>query len=184
MENTAKPAGFIRNTPTLAIIVAVLLVFGAKLNFRMGVVPITLQSLVLFMACLVFPRVPVLMGTALYLAAGWFFPVFSDSSFGTEFYSGRRTGYVIAFLPAAFMVSAGKKHFHDWFGYASLVVLGHALILLFGWLWLVIVSKFNAGQAFLTGVVPLMPGALLKSILVAALFVIFERRSKEKQFEA
>ena len=108
------------------------------------------------------------LSMCLYLAEGLMgFPVFT-SVVGPAALFGPTGGYLVGFIPAAYLV--GRLAERGWDRYIlstiAAMIIGDAVLLAFGFGWLVILTNFKT--AFLTGVYPFIPGDLLKVALAAA----------------
>lgn len=149
-----------------------LIVVAAQLRISLKPVPITMQTVPVLL-------VPMLLGArmgcgvaAAYLAlamAG--FPVLAEwKSFGEpEFIESATSGYLIGFVAAAFIVGKLAEHgkTQSRASATMVAVVGHAVVLAIGAAWFAAFKGIAA--AWDHGVLPLLPGAALKSILVVAL---------------
>jgi biotin transport system substrate-specific component len=132
-------------------------------------VPITGQTLgVLLVGSLLGSRTGTL-ALLLYLAQGAFgLPFFADGASGVEVLYGTTAGYLVGFVIAAAVT--GWLAERGWDKRVDMtvasMVLGTLIIYVFGVLWL---AQFvgGLGQAFVLGVAPFIPGAVIK-IAVAA----------------
>lgn len=139
-------------------------------------VPVTLQTLGVFLAGgLLGPRwgtfavaVYVLMGSA-------GVPVFAGGEAGIGIILGPKGGYLLAFVPCAFVVGflAQRSIAMRQPGRTLLVVagmlLGTATIYLCGVAWLCLVTGMKVGLALVVGVLPFIPGDILKIVAAAVL---------------
>lgn len=134
-----------------------------------GPIPTTLQT---FAVLLVGAALGSRRGTAaivVYLlegAAG--LPVFALPAAGSGYFLGPTGGYLVGFVAAALLVGTlAERGWDRRFGTAIPAFLGgHAVILVFGALRLI--PLFGPSGALTAGVLPFLPGAVLKSFLVAA----------------
>jgi biotin transport system substrate-specific component len=107
----------------------------------------------------------------LYLAEGAAgLPVFAGGAYGVAKFFGPTAGYLIAYPLAALLVGYLAERGWDRkpHGAALTMLLGSSVILTMGGLWL---SRFvgGLGTAFLQGVLPFLPGDVVKIGLAAAL---------------
>lgn len=106
----------------------------------------------------------------LYLAEGAFgLPVFAGGMAGPARLLGPTGGYLVGFIPAAFLTGLLAERGWDRRVRTTLLVmlLGNAAIYAFGLPWL---ARFVGGERVLTsGLLPFIPGDLLKSILATTL---------------
>ena len=146
---------------------APLIAVSARIAIPMIPVPMTLQTWAILLAGAAMGPTRGMAAVALYLAAGLAgLPVFSDGASGVDPFMGPTAGYLIAFLPAAsaagWLSSTGRLARSL---PAILWMTGlHLLILAVGGVWLAL--DIGAGPALEHGVLPFLPGAALKSILV------------------
>ena len=158
--------------PVLFIFLGVVfLTLMAQLKLEVADIPITGQSLaVLIVGALLGPR----DGSAvvlLYLLAGALgAPVFAGGASGTEVITGGSGGYLIGFIPAAYLMGIFKTlGWNANLGKCFLaMILGTLLILIFGVGRLTMLKDFS--YALDQGFYPVLPGAAVK-IMIGALFV-------------
>ena len=148
---------------------ALLMALSARIAIPMIPVPMTLQTWAVLLAGAAMGPVRGMAAVALYLAAGLAgLPVLSDGASGVEHFTGPTAGYLAAFLPAAGL--AGGLSVHGRLRRslpASGWMIGlHLLVLALGGAWLAL--SIGVGPALENGVLPFLPGAALKSILVVA----------------
>ncbi|MBM3319541.1 MAG: biotin transporter BioY [Candidatus Eisenbacteria bacterium] len=166
----------------LAIGASLLVAASAQIAFRVpfSPVPVTAQTLaVLLVGALLGSR----LGTAailLYLmegAAG--LPFFAQGAGGVAFLAGPTGGYLFAFVPAAFLVGALAERGWDRrpLAAAAAMALGSAVILLGGASFLA--RLIGPERAIDAGILPFLPGDLLKTAL-AALAVSAARRGSAR----
>ncbi|GGI80520.1 biotin transporter BioY [Polymorphobacter multimanifer] len=133
-----------------------LLALASQVSFPLGPVPLSLQSLaVLVIGVWLGPRLgaAVVVGWLALAAAG--LPVLAEGKSGL---GGPTLGFLVAMPFAAAL--AGR-----WPRFPTMLA-AHALILVAGWCWLAtIIGPLKALSA---GVLPFLPGALIKSLLAAA----------------
>ena len=97
-------------------------------------------------------------------------PVFTGFTGGPGKLFGPTGGYIIGYLFMApicgfFIDRWGDKFLPSFLG----MVLGTAVLYLFGSLWLAYQASYTLPQAFMAGVVPYIPGDLIKLILAMVL---------------
>ncbi len=157
----------------------------AQLEFAIGPVPVTGQTLgVLLLGAAYGGR----LGAATlltYLAAGGLgLGVFSGGGAGWAHFSGTTAGYLAGFVLAAALVGtlAQRGLTRSFSGAALVMLLGSVLIYLPGlaWLYTFAGQYAPAGTSLLAwtlsaGLVPFIPGDVLKMLLAAALLPLAER---------
>jgi biotin transport system substrate-specific component len=118
-----------------------------------------------------------------YLAMGLVLPVYAGHASGLDTFVGREGGqlvlgatggYLIGFVAASAMVGwLAECGWDRRYGGAVLaMVVGSAVIYLFGIPWLMLATGFSLEQAITTGLTPFVVGDLLKLFLAAGLFPV------------
>lgn len=134
-------------------------------------VPITGQTLAVVLTAAALGPARGVAGQCAYLmlgAAG--LPFFAAGASGVVRLLGPGGGYLVGFLPAALLVGLGARHGWDRRpGKAVLLFTGGQLVVLaVGMSWLAVAASLDAGTALARGLVPFLPGGLLKAILAGA----------------
>ncbi len=144
---------------------AVLTALAAQFSLPMAPVPMTLQSLAVVLAGgMLGPRRGVAT-IVLYLAAAAVgLPVLSDGRSGIAALTGPTAGYLAGFVLAAW--ASGEAVRRGWLKRPvesiALLSAAHLLILLPGAAWLA--HSFGPPVTFATGILPFLPGAVVKSV--------------------
>lgn len=147
---------------------------AAQVRVPLEHVPMTLQTLAMFVtAALGGVRVGVLCA-AIYLLAAWLgAPVLSG--WGTigqlDVFAVKNAGYVVGFVPAACIVGRARRG--PWWRLLAAALLAHAIVLAIGGAWLA--AHVGVEAAWRHGVWPFVPGALLKSALVPPIVAALRR---------
>jgi biotin transport system substrate-specific component len=126
-------------------------------------IPVTLQSLAILLVGYWLPRRYAAWAVVLYLLAGVAgLPVFSRGGAGVEVLKGLGGGYLLGFIPAAYVVSflAESGWRTQWKRIVANFVVGTAIILTFGCLRIALDGGLD--DALFYGFFPLLPGAILK----------------------
>ncbi|MCG8552825.1 MAG: biotin transporter BioY [Desulfobacterales bacterium] len=148
-----------------------LISIGAMIAIPVGPVPIVLQNMFVLLSGLILPPAWAAGSEAVYLLMGFAgLPVFAGGTSGIGKVFGPTGGYLLSYLPAAFLTSvisgrAPKSLVRD---YAA-AVSGMAMIYLFGVPWLKWVLAVSWGKALAAGMYPFLIGAVLK---IAAAVII------------
>ena len=146
---------------------ALLMAVCARVAIPMVPVPMTLQTWAVLLAGAAMGPVRGMASVALYLTAGLAgLPVLADSASGVGPFTGPTAGYLIAFLPAAGLAGwlSVNRRLTQSLPAVSWMIALHLLILTVGGGWLAM--NIGAGPALEHGVLPFLPGAALKSVLV------------------
>ncbi|MEE8527239.1 MAG: biotin transporter BioY [Gammaproteobacteria bacterium] len=157
-----------------------LLALSAKVQIPVWPVPITMQTFAVLVIGMTYGRNLALGTVLVYLAEGAIgLPVFASGAGLAYFVAAPSAGYLIGFAPAAALVGLLAERGWDRSVPATLaaMALGTAVIFLFGVLgllrYLTAVDGLDPAMALQTalvsGVLPYLPGALLKIALAAAL---------------
>jgi len=136
-------------------------------------VPITLQTFFTFLAGALLGKYLGALSQLIYLLLGVVgLPVFAKGSSGIGVLLGPTGGYLVGFIPAAFLVGyLLERREKPPFGLIFLaMVVGLVAMYLPGVGWLMWVTRMNLVKALLLGVLPFLPGDAVK-ILVGGFIV-------------
>jgi len=155
----------------LAALFAALTAVGAYIAVPIGPVPIVLSNLFIIMAGLLLGKKWAPASTAIYLLLGAIgLPVFAGGTSGLAVFAGPTGGFLLGFLFAAFVIAAissiGK---HALWKDITAVLCGIALIYLTGVPWLKYTLSMDWAKAFPVGMLPFIPGDLLKGAIAVVL---------------
>jgi biotin transport system substrate-specific component len=160
---------------TTSGLLAALLAASAVVAVPIGAVPLTLQTLVLVLVALTQRPKRAALSVGVYLAAGLVgLPVFSGMRGGFAVILGPTGGFLLGFLAGAVAgawvrtrleVSVAWRVVSD--VAAALTVI--AVVYVFGWLQLTLVTSMGAVPALLAGVVPFLAPDVLKAAGAIAL---------------
>ena len=159
-----------------ALLYDIVLIIGASLFIALSAqltvsvplspVPITGQTFAVLLTGALLGSKRGIMAVILYLLEGVSgVPVFAGAGFGIMHIAGPTGGYLLGFLPAAFLCGwlAEKGWDQNMLSVLIMMVLGTMVIFLFGVIWL---TQFTGLQNVLTmGLYPFLPGALIKIAL-------------------
>jgi biotin transport system substrate-specific component len=146
-------------------------------------VPITLQSFAVILTGAWLGPIRGVASVAIFLGLGAIgLPMFAQSGSGTSVFFGPTGGYLLGFVPAAWLMGRGT-----WAGWDRRIVLGmllaltaHALILACGATVLHLVAEVSWPRTWESGVRPFLLGGVAKS-LVAALVTALTWRMLGRQ---
>ena len=151
-----------------AIVVAGALGMAAasRAAFDLGPVPITLQTYALFALAGVFGgRLGLFVVLAWLAAAAFGLPVLAGGAGGWKAVVGHTAGFLAGMAAAAWVCGEGARRCKGWVSLTALFVGGHLIVLAVGWAGLA--SFMSPGPAFESAILPLLPGAALKSLAAA-----------------
>ena len=133
-------------------------------------VPLTGQTFaVLLTGALLGPRLGALAMLAYLVEGAAGLPFFRGGAGGVTHFAGATAGYLFAFPAAAYVTGALAERGWDrrFVTAAAAMALGSFVILACGWAWLALMFKGGA-EAFRLGVLPFLPGDVVKVALAAA----------------
>jgi len=158
----------------LALIVAgsLLIAATAQIAIPLGFspVPITGQTFGILLIGALYGARRGALTVMLYLVEGAAaLPVFAAFGAGATHLLGPTGGYLIGFVPAAFLVGVlAQRGWDRWFlTTVAAMVAGNLVIFIVGATWLT--AFIDADLAITLGVVPFLPGAVVKIVLAALL---------------
>jgi biotin transport system substrate-specific component len=174
---TKEPAALQK---TLWILAGVtILSFAAQLSIPMQPVPLTFQSSAVVLMGMIFGARQSAYMVLAYLITGLCgLPVFAEYSAGPQVFAGPTAGYLIGFLPAAYL--SGYLIEHGWsrnfFTRFLAAMAGASVIFLLGVTFL---TKFTGGwqAAYLLGAAPFLVSEPVKLAVVAAVTSRFKKKS-------
>lgn len=152
---------------------SLLFALSARVSIPLGFtpVPITLQTLVVMLVGAALGSRRGALAALLYLAEGATgLPVFASGG-GLLYLLGPTAGYLWSYPIAAFVVGWLCEHGLDRSFTTSLLAMlpGSILIYLIGVPWLAFVVHLSLSQALVAGLLPFIPGDIIKVIIAAAL---------------
>jgi biotin transport system substrate-specific component len=154
---------------------------GAYIVIPLPLVPITLQTFFVSLA-------PALLGGALgalsqiiYVLIGVIgLPVFAGGKAGFGVLIGPTGGYLAGFIVGAYII--GKlielKEKPGFLWMVSAMIIGHIALYALGVAQLMVVAKLSLGKAVAVGVIPTLPGGIIK--ILAAAFIAVRLRERIK----
>lgn len=135
-----------------------------------SMVPVTLQTLAVLIVMALLGSKRGTLSILLYLSEGLTgLPVFAMGAGGFYHLTGPTGGYLLAFLPMGFLFGRWLEWTleHRFLNVWVAGFITHAAILFFGALWL---SRFVSWEpAVMKGIVPFIPGAVFKSVILAGI---------------
>ncbi len=153
----------------------VALAVASRLAIPIGVgVPITLQTYALFVVAGVFGGRLALLAVLAWLAlAALGAPVLADGAGGWRAVTGHTAGFLAGMAAAAWVCGQGAARTRGWAPLTALFLAGHAIVLAVGWAGLA--SFMDPGPAFTYGILPFLPGAVVKSLAAAVTVALVKR---------
>ena len=165
---------------TLTAVMAALICIAGPLVIPIGPVPLSLATFAVYLAGAALGKKRGTLAVALYLLIGIIgVPVFSGFSGGFQKLAGVTGGYLVGYLPCAFLAGLGaeqaEKTGRTWI-LPALMAAGTALLYTIGTAWFMIQTGNAPGAALSLCVLPFLPGDAAK-IAAAALLTEPVRRA-------
>ena len=153
---------------------SVLMCFSAliKIPLPFTPVPVTLQTLVVFLSGAILGPALAVCAIGLYIGLGLSgVPLFANTGGGILYLFGPTGGYLFGFLIAAWLIGslAPLNREKNIFVFYAIVLLGMLAIYSFGGLWLKVGYGWNFKQIFFLGAVPFFIPDTLKAFIAAAI---------------
>ncbi|TKJ18717.1 biotin transporter BioY [Blastococcus sp. CCUG 61487] len=134
-------------------------------------VPITGQTLAVVLTAAALGPVRGVAVQVAYMACALVgLPFYSEASGGVDAVFGATGGYVVGFIPAAFLIGLAARRGADRTVLKSLplFVAGQAVIFAVGVPWLAVAADMSAAQALDAGFYPFILGGIVKAAVAAA----------------
>jgi biotin transport system substrate-specific component len=158
----------------LIILGSLVVAAAAQISIPLQPVPITGQTFAVLLVGMVLGARRGAMALALYFAEGVAgLPVFAEAKFGLATVMGPTGGYLIGFIPAAYLVGwlAERGFDRNLFSTLAAMVAGNVVIYVFGIVWLMqFVSPL--ANTLAAGMYPFLLGDAIKAVLAALLMPI------------
>lgn len=140
-------------------------------------VPMTLQTLFVVLAALCLGPKAGALSMLLYIAAGMVgVPLFADGEVGLAVILGQTGGYIVGFLacqPVVGMIVKGADgQPRGWLALVLGVLAAHVVVFAIGVPWLAIVRGFTLERAIEGGMVPFLPGMVIKSVIAVLIGLV------------
>lgn len=167
----------------LTAVMAALVCIAGPLSIFIGPVPLSLASFAVYMAGAVLGAKRGTAAVALYLLIGIAgVPVFSGFAGGFQKLAGVTGGYLLGYLPCAFLSGLGAEKAapgKKWFLPAAMAA-GTLVLYVIGTAWFVLQTGNTLGGALSLCVVPFLPGDAAK-IAAASLLAVPVRKAVRLQ---
>ncbi|RBP44114.1 biotin transporter BioY [Garciella nitratireducens] len=169
MEKKIEKKSNVYQMVIIAVMAAVMCILG-PLSIPIGIVPISFTNLAIYFALYILGRKRGTMSYIIYMFIGFIgIPVFSGFTGGPSKLLGPTGGYLIGFILMAIFAGFFIDRFIDK-RYLCFIgmVLGTIICYLFGSIWLSYQGNMSIYAALNAGVIPFIPGDLVK-IFIATL---------------
>lgn len=164
-------------TLVLCALFAALVAVCAQISIPLGPVPITLSLLPVLLCAALMKKQHAAMAMAVYMLMGVVgLPVFSGLTGGPGKLFGPTGGYIIGYIPCAFLVSLVlEKWGRAYWKQCLAMVLGVAVCYVFGTVWFMLMRHMGLWESLTLCVIPFLPGDAVKILLAAFLAVRLEK---------
>lgn len=166
-----------KNLTRISLMIA-LLIISAQLAIPIGPVSITLQSLVILVIGLIFPKKQAVLTAFLYLLMGLMgFPIFAQAMGGPYSIFLPSFGFILSFIPALWLMGKVREREsgEDFKRNLSAVLLGNLVIYFVGILYMSFILIVHLGnemtlwEVLSLGMIPFIPADIAKSILALSI---------------
>ncbi len=145
-------------------------------------VPITLQTFFVLLAGAVLGKKLGILSQAGYVILGLFgAPIFAGAHAGAAYFMGPTGGYILGFALASWAVGKimGMKYNPGSSWTMISMISGAVVYFSLGALWLSVVLHVSIAKAVMLGVIPFIPGDIVKILSAAALYNLVHVRVRE-----
>ncbi len=133
--------------------------------FPFSPVPISLATLMLYLSVYVLGKNKSMISCGIYLLIGLVgLPVFSGFTGGLGKLMGPTGGYLIGYLLLVFISGWFVEKWNNYFMQGIGMVIGTVLCYFVGSFWLAYQSQLNMKTALLSGMLPFLPGDVIKIV--------------------
>jgi len=143
-------------------------------------VPITLQTFFVLLSGLFLGSLGAISQVIYVLLGIAGFPIFSGAGSGLIYLSGPTAGYIFGFIFATLFlgrfIKLAKVNLLSIFG---ILCLADLIILFCGTLWLKLIFGLSFKKLLFIGLIPFLPGDLLKALVATTLYLRLRPRLKE-----
>lgn len=162
---------------TRVALLLALLVISSQFAIPIGPVAISLQTLVVLIIGLVLPTGQAVLTTSLYVFIGFMgLPVFTQAMGGPYSVLLPSFGFILSFIPAVWVMSKIQrvKAIPETKRSFLAVTAGNSIIYVIGILYMTLIFHFylentlSLGKALLIGMLPFIPGDIVKSLIAVS----------------
>ena len=166
---------------TITAVMAALICIAGPLTIPMGPIPLSLATFAVYLAVAVTGKKYGTTAVGLYLLIGIIgVPVFSGFSGGFQKLAGVTGGYLIGYLPCAFLSGIGaeraEKKGRRWL-LPVMMTAGTAVLYAIGTAWFMIQTGNALGAALSLCVIPFLPGDAVKILAASILSPMIRKRT-------
>lgn len=170
----------VKSLTRIALMASIISLLG-PLTVPIGPIPLSLASLAIYLSLYVIGKKEGTISLLIYILLGLIgLPVFSGFGAGLSKVLGPTGGFIIGYLPMAFIsgyfIDSYKNNpYKQFLG----LVLGLVILYLFGSLWLALQASLSFKASLTLAVFPFIPGDLIKILLALYLGPSIEKKVRE-----
>jgi biotin transport system substrate-specific component len=145
-------------------------------------VPITLQTFFVLLSAAFLGKKLGSLSQAGYLMVGIFgLPVFTGGLFGFARLLGPTGGYLLGFVASAYVIGwlIGNNRESSFIKIAFSMLVGLAIIFTLGAIQLSVVLHISLNKAFVLGVLPFIPGDIIKLLAAATIYQTMQKPARQ-----
>lgn len=164
----------------LCALFAALTAVCAQIQVPIGAVPVTMQLLPILLCAALMAKQYAALTTAVYMLMGLVgLPVFAGMAGGAAKLFGVTGGYIIGFLPCAFITALMIERLgRAWWIQAISMVVGVLVCYVFGTAWFMVTKGVGLWASLTMCVIPFLPGDAVKIALAVVLSLRLEKPMK------
>lgn len=154
---------------------------GAYVYIPLGFtpVPITLQTFFVLSSGAILGRRLGPISQITYIILGVTgLPMFLSGSFGLAYLLGPTGGYILGFVIASYVIGKLLQNNDSLISIVTALIIGEAIILSLGAGWLWVGLRFSLTKAFYLGVIPFIPGDIIKIIVASFICKKYIKRAR------
>lgn len=169
------------NKLTFNAIFAAIICILAPFSFYMGAVPISLATFAVYLAAAILKPVSSVTCIIIYILLGAVgLPVFSGFIGGFQQLAGLTGGYIVGYIPCAFIISSIISRYENKkSAYPLAMLAGTAVCYLCGTAWYIYQSKSGIAAAVTVCILPFLLGDAVKIAAACALSFAVKPRLKK-----
>lgn len=169
----------VKNTAFIALLAAVLCIL-APLSVPTSAIPVSLASFAIYIiASCVKTKYSVIAVTVYILLGAFGLPVFSAFTGGFHRIAGITGGYIIGYIPCAFIIGLLiNKYENKKFVFPLSMISGTVLCYFTGTLWYILQTKASVTAAIFSCVIPFIIGDIIKIAVASILSIPLRKRLK------
>ena len=170
----------IRKTVIIGILAAIICVF-APFSIPAGAIPISLSTFAIYLVSCTVPKKYSVPAVAVYILIGAVgLPVFSSFTGGIQSIAGYTGGYIIGYIPCAFIIGLLTDRYPDTkIIYPIGLVAGTLICYLFGTLWYMHKAEIGFVEAAAVCVLPFIIGDIIKIAAASVIGLTLKQRLRK-----